>query len=656
MRAYYSAPILQFLCENTEFILGTLTKNSQFDVDLSTRFAWTKQIDMLRIGLSGFEEGHILFEYSIPRMGKRVDNIILLNGIIFVLEFKVGDNTFSATAIDQVIDYALDLKYFHENSTEEIIIPIVVATEAGAIQQKLNPYSDQVYAPLKANNSNLGSLIRSVISNISGPTIDPNEWLNSAYKPTPTIIEAAQTLYRTHSVEDISRSDASAINLTRTADAIIRIINTAKSEQKKFIVFVTGVPGAGKTLAGLNIANQRQNAAEGEHAVFLSGNGPLVKVLREALIRDKKANLKPLSGTHLTKKDIAREVEPFIQNIHRFRDEALESNRPPHEKIAIFDEAQRAWTLEQTASFMKRKRNKVNFEMSEPQFLISYMDRHENWAVIICLVGGGQEINTGEAGLLEWFRALKHHFPEWHVSFSPNLTDSEYTDGENIFNYFSDKQVIVDKNLHLSVSIRSFRAEKVSALVKAILDINNNLAKELYSQVDKRYPIVLTRDVVKAREWLRSKARGTERIGLLASSGGLRLRPIGLNVEAEIEVEQWFLNGKDDVRSSYYLEEVATEFDVQGLELDWSCIAWDADLRYSDGNWASLNFSGSRWQVVRNQDRRRYLKNAYRVLLTRARQGMVILIPYGDKQDYTRKPEYYDGTYEYLKSIGLEVI
>lgn len=655
-RAYYSECVVDFLIQEPDYILGSLARQHQFALDDLQKNAWMGQIEILKHSLQAFPQGYILFEYSIPRMGKRVDVVLLISGVVIILEFKVGDSRYSPNAVDQVLDYALDLKNFHEQSHSRPIVPIVVATEADTVNNPLRSFDDQIFVPLKASKNNLGQIICQVTSAISAPDIDPIEWRDSIYKPTPTIIEAAQALYRDHNVKEISRSDAGTINLSRTAEAISEIIDNARKNNQKSICFVTGVPGAGKTLAGLNIANERLQTNEEEHAVFLSGNGPLVTVLREALVRSTIED-KHLAGSNVrTKKSALMKAQAFIQNIHHFRDDALNTSQPPLEKVVIFDEAQRAWTLGQTASFMKRKRNVRDFSMSEPHFLISIMDRHPDWAVIICLVGGGQEINTGEAGLLEWFETLQAHYPGWQVFHSPDLTDDEYTRGHQLSGYFDQTRVKIDSRLHLGVSIRSYRAENMSNLVKAILDNDIQKAKNLRQEISARYPIMITRCIDSAKAWLKSKARGTERYGLLASSGGIRLRPIGINVQVKTNVVNWFLNGKDDIRSSYFLEEVATEFDVQGLELDWSCVVWDADLRYGFDDWEYKSFRGTNWQNVNDDLRKRYLRNAYRVLLTRARQGMVIVVPYGDEDDPTRKPSFYDKTFNYLKEIGFEIL
>ena len=654
-RSYYSNSVSDFLKDDDIRILGHLSKNSPFDVDPLAKGAWIRQIEILREALKDFSDGHIYFEFSIPRMGKRVDNILIVKDLIFVIEFKVGDNKYQKHAFDQVVDYCLDLKNFHEGSHHAKLIPLLVATNA-ASEENIFEATDNLYEPLKANAINLSDVIAFAVSQTNDLMhIDPNAWESSRYKPTPTIIEAAQALYKGHNVKEISRNDAGAINLSATSDCITRIIETAKTEKRKSICFLTGVPGAGKTLAGLNIANQRMKAAEDEHAVFLSGNGPLVDVLREALTRDEVATTKEQGGS-ITKKEAQIKTRAFIQNIHHFRDEYLTDLTAPTGKVVVFDEAQRAWTNEKASSFMKQKKGLENFNMSEPEFLISVMDRHADWCTIICLIGGGQEINTGEAGVAEWISALKNNYPNWDIHFSDLiLTDNNYLSDEQL-KVWLEENAIAENQLHLSVSVRSFRSERVSEFVHKILDADTSAAKTVFNQIKTDFPIFLTRDMSIAKQWLRSKAKGTERIGLVASSGGRRLRPLGIDVKNSIEAPNWFLNSSDDIRSSYYLEEVATEFDIQGLEIDWVCVAWDINFYFKHGQWHHRSFEGTKWHNIHNASARSYLQNTYRVLLTRARQGVVIFVPEGDDLDFTRPKELYEDIAIYLKSCGITEI
>lgn len=648
MRSFYNNDIGNFLNQSETEILGELAKNNEFDLNDLQRNTWLYEIALLKDVLQSYE-GRISFEYTIPRIGKRIDNVVLTHNIVFLLEFKVGETAYNSQEIDQVLDYALDLKNFHKESHDKLIVPILICTNAQAKTNTISVYEDKVVKPLLCNADNLQQVMNEIIANCEENDFDYEEWENSNYMPTPTIIEAAQALYANHCVEDISRSDAGAYNLSVTTQKINEIIDYSKANNKKSICFITGVPGAGKTLAGINIANQRHKFEENEHAVFLSGNFPLVDVLQEALARDEVARHK------IKKEDALRKVKSFIQIIHHYRDAYVGNEDVPTEKVAIFDEAQRAWTKEQIAKFMSSKKGIAGFEYSEPEFLIGTIDRHKDWGVIVCLIGGGQEINTGEAGLIEWFDALKRSYKHWDVYVSNMITDSEYTRGYSVDELTEGLNVKIEPQLHLATSIRSFRSEKVSAFVKQVLDNDIDKAKELLSQIDK-YPIRLTRDLSTAKNWVRAQARGTERYGLLASSGALRLKPVGIFVKQDIAEKNYFLEDKNDVRSSYYLEDCATEFAVQGLELDWTIVAWDGDFRYDGTKWTYYNFKGAKWNKVNNDSNRVYLKNAYRVLLTRARQGMIIFVPEGDDEDKTRPKEFYDETYKYLKQIGIEEI
>ena len=652
-REYYSDSIPNFIFASEDEVLGKLSGNSSFDDTVEQKYAWREEIRILKQTLIGLDGG-ILLEYSIPRMGRRIDAVIIIRNVVFVLEFKIGEREFTSHAIDQVCDYALDLKYFHQPSHNVCIAPILVATGSTHDSPVVILQKDELFKPIKANEKTLPQTIKSVLESANGGPIDVNQWREGRYCPTPTIVEAALALYRGHNVKDISRSDAGATNLTETSETLEGIIRYSKKHHQKSICFVTGVPGAGKTLVGLNIANNYSDETNDLHSVFLSGNGPLVSILREALTRDKVRQERE-RGIKLTKSQAMREVKVRIQNVHNFRDDCLSDPKPPHEHVAIFDEAQRAWTLEQTKNFMNRRKATPDFKHSEPAFLISCMDRHQDWAVIVCLVGGGQEINTGEAGIGEWIRSLGS-FPDWKIYLSPKLTDSEYSVDAELESLKSQSNVEYEEKLHLSVSMRSFRAERVSLLVKQLLDIQPDESKGTLAKIAEKYPIVITRDLNKAKTWLKSKARGSERYGIVVSSQAIRLKPYAIDVKSPTDPVHWFLDGKDDIRSSYYLEDVATEFQVQGLELDWACVTWDADFRRGTNGWEHRSFCGSRWNSIKMATRQNYLKNAYRVLLTRARQGMVVVVPEGDEQDPTRKPEYYDSTYQYLADIGFKSI
>jgi len=715
-RCLYEASIKAFLETDRLAILGALHSNYHGDALTSTDEAWIGEIDVLKKVLLPWKDENVqvIFEYEIPRLGKRVDVILLLRGMVFCLEFKVGKNSDFQAGIEQVMDYSLDLKNFHLFSHERIIVPILIPTNFKSYTTEFRPsvYDDDIYNPLISGEDHLQELIINVLEH-AGATKDASpieNWTISPYTPTPTIIEAARTLYENHSVEEITRHEADNVSTDATINALLDIIHESKVQQKKSICFVTGVPGAGKTLVGLDVAI-KQSYRDGEidkenGAVYLSGNGPLVAVLVEALARDNQKKCKA-RGEQKNKSDSRREVSEFIQIIHRYRDNMLAKIKNPVENgvveidpskavkqeqtgygevehVAIFDEAQRSWTHKRIADYLKRggtygnKLKVPNFPMSEAEFLIWSLDQREDWAVIICLVGGGQEINKGEAGIGEWIKAINSQFKHWNVFLSKQLTDPEYAEGR-LYELLKDTpHVNYIDSLHLAVSLRSFRAETYSSFVNSLLSFKSD-ACSLYTDVkSKNYPVVLTRDIDKARAWLRKMARGTQQTGVLLTKAASRYQPLALHViEDDENAVHWFLEDKSDVRSSNYLEDAVTEIQVQGLELDYTCVVWDADVRCNNGKWTYHKLSvkttwspnpdwepNTKWIPENNVDNQKYMLNAYRVLLTRARQGVVICVPEGNHfltpegfpQDPTRLPEFYDGTYEYLKGLGIKVL
>ena len=707
-RCLYNSSFEEFAIADENSIFGELCENYHGDALTTTREAWKSEISIMKDVISNFigKDGRIIFEYDIPRLGKRVDVVLLFEGIVFCLEFKVGETKILEGNIDQVLDYALDLKNFHKFSDDRIIAPILIATNYrnSSTDIKMSVYDDKIINPLVTGKTGIPTLINEVLKRFPNESpVNPN-WVISPYAPTPTIIEAAKSLYENHTVEDITRHEADKVSTDRTIAYILDVIQKSKANQEKSICFVTGVPGAGKTLVGLDVAVKQtyqgqDKPIEEEQAVYLSGNGPLVAVLTEALAQDNFKKCKE-KGEKMKNTDSRREVSKSIQIIHRYRDNMLAKIKNPVENgvleidpekavkyekagfgevehVAIFDEAQRSWTHKRLADYLKRggtygnKLKVPNFPLSEAAFLIWSLDQREDWATIICLVGGGQEINTGEAGISEWIKAINEQFPHWNVYISPKLTDAEYAEGKVNELLKDNDNVTYAEDLHLGVSLRSYRAEKLSAFVHALLSFDESAAT-LYDEIKEKYPIVLTRDMAKARKWLHDKVRGTERTGVLVTKESARFKPLAIHVlpSGDENAVHWFLDDKSDVRSSNYLEDAATEIQVQGLELDYTCLLWDADMRYENGDWHFYRFNGqTRWteQIANTeskQELQKYMLNAYRVLLTRARAGMVICVPEGNHnktvsgfwEDSTRLPEFYNGTYEYLKNLGIEEI
>lgn len=667
-RCLFNSDFSLFLYKDIDSVFGALCDNYHGDALTTTRESWKSEIGIMRDVVSKLndQDGQIIFEYDIPRLGKRIDLVLLYRGIVFCIEFKVGESRILEGDIDQVLDYALDLKNFHKFSQDKVIVPILVATNFpnSSTDIRMSVYDDRVVNPLVTGKNGILDLIKKVIYRFPNESPVNSNWVISPYAPTPTIIEAAKTLYESHSVENITRHEADKVSTDTTIQYIIDVIQKSKANGEKSICFVTGVPGAGKTLVGLDVAVRQtyqgnNEPVEDEGAVYLSGNGPLVAVLNEALAQD---NYKKCRDRNERKNlsDSRREVGKFIQIIHRYRDNMLAKIKNPVENgvleidpakaveqekagygevehVAIFDEAQRAWTHKRIANYLKRggtygnKLKVPNFPMSESAFLIWSLDQREDWATIVCLVGGGQEIHDGEAGISEWIYALNEKFPHWKVYISPKLTEPEYAEGKVNELLKENKNVTYSENLHLGVSLRSFRAEKLSAFVHALLAVEPEKAAELYNEIKDRYPIVLTRDMKKAKEWLHSKVRGTERTGVLITKESARFKPLGIHVlpSGDENAVHWFLDDKANTKSSNYLEDAATEIQVQGLELDYTCLLWDADMRYNDRKWHFYKFNGTtKWNeqlpnTESKQELCKYMLNAYRVLLTRARSGIM---------------------------------
>lgn len=660
MPAYYVNTIGCFLRDPLTSILGQLSAgyiNNGFpDLGSGQLEAWQKELEVFRAAAATFENTWgILLEFPIPRRQRRIDAVLLAGDVIMVLEFKGGTTDQTAAAARQLEDYALDLAEFHEPSQNRLIIPIVVTpTQAVPISNDDTVSANTV---LFATFSNLHEVVRAVFRRRSQPCeqIGIKAWDEGAYYPVPSIIEAATTLYAGMSVREITHSHAGIQNLTTTTQRILDIVKSAWEKQEKIICFVTGIPGAGKTLAGLNAVHDPIVRGDGRPAsVFMSGNGPLVEILREALALDCAAR------TGQPKDSARRQVRTFIQNIHHFVEEYLEKpeSSPPYEHAIVFDEAQRAWSADQNK--WKYRKKSQRWHIPEPQMILEIMNRHADWAVVVALVGGGQEIHQGEAGLAEWGRVLGARFPNWKIIASPEAVNGgQSVAGSVLFeNSQPNDGISLDPALHLSICVRSHRAQALAEWVNRVLNKEVTAAHEL-AQGFPDFPLVLTRDLTEARDWLRKNTRGLRRCGLVASSGAARLRAYGLETSKAIRdaysYPHWFLAPRVDVRSSYQLEVLATEFEIQGLELDNVCLCWGGDFVWDDSaqNWTVFDFKGTSWNISQNVARQEYTRNKYRVLLTRAREGMIIWVPRGDTKDPTRSVIAMDETAGYLLKCGV---
>jgi hypothetical protein len=654
-KAYYCNSIPGFIKDTSTSVVGQLVRHTvkfhAFDISSEQEEAWENQIKELQIRLEQHGiEGDIIFEYDIVRLGKRIDVILLIRHMVFSLEFKNGQRAFTAHDAQQAEDYAIDIKNFHKESEDLYVCPILIATDAEpyAKKQSTDCYPDkQVYL----QRENIETLVPKIseISKLYGDDgeIDFDKWFNSPYYPTPTIIAAAVEAYSSHHLSEIAQSEAGQDNINACEEKLNEVIAYAEQNKKKCVCFVTGVPGAGKTLVGLDVVAKNLDKGQDNLSVYLSGNGPLVEVLREALKKSVRA-----------KKQLNRETEAainaLIQSSYAFKKDNSSHRHPTPENILIFDEAQRVWNQEK----MTRKHNDPMMAVSEPHLLYSIMDRHQDWAVMVCLVGLGQDIYDGEVGINEWFKCGILDFRDWELFYSPEIFGQ--VEDKNI-----DKDLILGcdrchqmTELHLKTSIRSFRADKQCQFVDALLDNNPEETKAVYQMISEKYPVYMTRDYQLAKSWVKKQVRGSQRCGVMACSSAQRLKPEGIYVPTEIDVKNWFLAPSDDLRSSNMLEVVASEFKVQGLEIDWGLVCWDADLRRTKkgDDWDYYTFRGTRWNKRNKEDQKRYLVNSYRVLLTRSRQGMIIFVPKGvdPEIDATRDNAYYDGIYNYLLSCGIK--
>ncbi len=522
-----------------------------------------------------FGSWSLLLEYEIPRRQKRPDVILLADDLIFVIEFKVGAEEFSGADEWQAYSYALDLRDFHAASRGRTIVPVLVATSAldfpTPARLGCGGTPGTVLPVQKVNSQQLAGLIAEAYRACSrkvAPAIDVEEWESAAYRPTPTIIEAAEMLFAGNKVADISH--AFATNLTATADAVVRAVQRSQLERVRTICFITGTPGAGKTLAGLNAVHNPELRKDGRPAgIFLSGNGPLVAIIREALARAERSRGKP-------KAEAIRVVKTFVAPVHDFLAHygIKYPSDAPTEHAIVFDEAQRAWN-------QRKMRSKKRGELSEPQLLLQIMERLPDWCTVIALVGGGQEIHSGEGGLEEWGAALNLRPVPWRVIVSPDLLQSGASvAGHRLFTTVPVPNLHVAEcpALHLAVSVRCPRAKMLGQWVDGIL----RNAPVPVERGGAEFPIVLTRDLGAARAWLASRSDASDRAGLLASSGALRLRAEGIEVSSGFRTgysyAEWFLSGAEDTRSSKRLEVAASEFECQGLELDWTCVCWGGDF------------------------------------------------------------------------------
>jgi hypothetical protein len=669
--AYARYPLGEFLVANPTEVIGSLETRHSHD-GFSSQYtkqtiAWEVFLPLFQAELRSLVAAYpeaaswgILLEYPLYRLRKRIDAVILTADKIIVLEAKVGETTFRPEDERQVVDYALDLRDFHAGSRGHPLIPVLWCTNAPLAPEDTRAQPDIVANVQRAGADQLRTVLQRFVSSTGQCRLVLEEWDAAPYQPVPTIIQAATSIFAGHDVRAIGRADAD--NLAVSARRIVEVIAEAKRNCRKAVVFLTGVPGAGKTLAGLQVVHDAVTTGTEDRGdiVYLSGNTPLVEVLREALAQDTVARNRA-DGKRSSLKEERRLVRTRIQHINDFLKEYLKGTEMvlPHEHAIVFDEAQRAWGARQGAKKFERPK-------SEPSLLLEIMGRHADWCVCVCLVGGGQEINTGEEGIEGWGQALRAlsgaERSQWTV-YGPDdvFQGGISTGGPSLGELPSDMASVREPDLRLFVPLRSFRSPAMSEWVTAVLNADLPAAKT-QAQLLGEYPILLTRSLERAKAWLRQQGRGERRYGLLASSGARRLRADGLGEILEANpssaIAQWYLKGRNDIRSSFALEVPANEYACQGLEIDFACVCWGGDLVFAPpkNGWFFRRLSGNAWNKVRSAQVRRFIQNKYRVLLTRAREGLVIWVPQGDASDRTRKPQELKATADFLVAAGAQLL
>ena len=596
--------------------------------------AWRAQIPLLRTALAGApDDWSVLLEYPLLRLGKRIDVVVLTDRAVLVIEVKTGAQGFTLEGRRQAEDFALDLQDFHAACRARPIVPILLA-EAGAPAPAAGLLALPHVLPVQdATAQTFPDLLSQLAARFAAmPVPEVLAWDGAPYHPVPGIVEAARMLYARHNVPELIAARADVANLTRTALAIQNAIASARDQGKHLVLFITGIPGAGKTLCGLNAVFGQTGAA------FLTGNLPLVHVMRAALTADARARGR-------SARQARREAATAIQAVNLFLKDNKNRADPPHEHVIVFDEAQRAWD----AAFGSRK---FDYPDSEAGLVLDIMSRHPAWAVVIALVGTGQEINTGEAGLPEWGRALDAR-PAWSAAAPPDVIGG--TDPRRRLFPTPVSALRLDPSLHLAVPVRAIRTPAAAPWVDAALTGESRTAGRIAADAGG-VPFRFTRSLPALRDELRQRARGLRRPGLVCSAGARRLVADGLwpafpHMD-EQAVAHWFLARWPDIRASDALEIPATQFACQGLELDYVGLAWGGDLVLERGVWSCRRFAGSAWQTIRDPQRRAYVLNTYRVLMTRARYETIIYVPPGDPDDETRSPATFDAVATYLADCG----
>ena len=666
-RTYYDATIEDFaLNHKPEDIVDFLTDSDEssdyYELSLQKK-AWANQISILKKYLKD-KNGYIIFEYVLSRVNMRIDVVLLMNDIVYSLEFKNNETMFLESDIDQAGGYGYALKNFYEINRNKYVVPILIATRAPdsecSVASDLG--TDGLFSLFKANVNKMEQYIDLIRSKYGSDVIyseeDFENWINSPFKPNPTIIQSARSIYMNNQIDDFFKFDAGEENLKITELTVEAIVNEARDNKKKIICFVSGVPGAGKTLVGLDLAGKTRNNKDNNlpDAVFFSGNGPLINVLTEALGRDA---IKQFPEKYEKKYQAVNNVKTFIQDLHAFKQDIISSKKKNiDENVLIFDEAQRVWDEEQLKKWLIKKEADASFYgLSEADLLLDVFSKKE-WGVIVALVGLGQDIHTGENGLGVWFKSLLEKHNEWDIRLSKQIFEQS---ADNLYKYkgliLNNPKVKDCSGLYLETCIRTPRARNLSEFAEAVLSNKPEQAKIAISKFDN-YPICITRDLKLAEQFVLRNTQRKERCGKLCSSNS---KILGKYSHCFDNIDNWhFANwmlddfGRDSSNSLIFS---ASEFNIQGLEIDWSLLGWDMDMYYSNGEWHEQRMLTKKRFEESTEIQKKHILNSYRVLLTRARKGMIIYIPKSsDFEDNYDVSQYMDSTYDYLKSCGIKDI
>lgn len=598
----------------------------------------------------------LLFEYMPPLVTRRSDLVVVGDGFALVIEAKTGESSSRVSARKQAVGYAEDLYWNHSAARNLRLVPAFLRwrgrtskTPVAIPQRGDRPTSDMCHELLPPK---IVSVLHDLSASYStGELINRDNWNHAAYAPHPDVVQAAVALVAGLEDQGISAALADDAELDRIAGQLVSEVHQAAEGSKHRLLLVTGVPGSGKTLVGLRLAHDRSvvtrlKEIDPTTALFLTGNKPLVDVLTEALTRDL------IHRREMTRAEAERIAGVGIKLVHAFARAGLadEDNMPiPH--VAVFDEGQRMWEADRLSAKHGLGRGG---EISEPEIILRQLEKR-TWAVVVVLIGDGQEIHTGEAGAHLWSEAVLSRNAagaRWSALGSPSAITR------------NDGALERSDALHLRHNRRAIGAASMSEWVDQVLAGDQVAALAAVAKMGKQFPILVTRDLDATREWLRSREAWT-RYGLVASSRSSRLRAYGIEMDNEFQAgiawPKWFLDRPPSLLASTALEVAASEFKCQGLELDYVGVLWSWDMIRHEGKWKTRRLEGDRlaWREPGGRsasEKRRFALNAYRVLLTRARKGLVIWVPTGAEGDPTRPPHEMDDVADYLVRCGGRVL